>query len=68
MRGLISELPRGVFLRDRENGRQVRLLCPQLAPAMGLPCVLIVCEKGKMGDTFPRSLRYYDLRLRYRLV
>jgi hypothetical protein len=30
-----------------------------------LPCILILCEKGKMGDTFPSSLRYYDLRLRY---
>ena len=30
-----------------------------------LPCVLILCEKGKMGDTFPESLRHYDLRLRY---
>jgi hypothetical protein len=30
-----------------------------------LPCILILCEKGKMGDTFPPSLRYYDLRLRY---
>lgn len=31
----------------------------------GLPCILILCEKGKMGDTFPPSFRYYDLRLRY---
>merc|ERR1712159_251102 len=30
-----------------------------------LPCILILCEKGKMGDTFPKSLRFYDLRLRY---
>ena len=30
-----------------------------------LPCILILCEKGKMGDTFPKSLRYYDLRMRY---
>jgi hypothetical protein len=30
-----------------------------------LPCILILVEKGKMGDTFPDSLRYYDLRLRY---
>ena len=29
-----------------------------------LPCILILCEKGKMGDTFPQSLRYYDLRMR----
>ena len=30
-----------------------------------LPCILILCEKGKMGDTFPASFRFYDLRLRY---
>jgi hypothetical protein len=30
-----------------------------------LPCILVLCEKGKMGDTFPRSLRFFDLRLRY---
>jgi hypothetical protein len=30
-----------------------------------LPCILILCEKGKMGDTFPKSLWYYDLRMRY---
>ena len=30
-----------------------------------LPVLLIVVEKGKMGITFPKSLRCYDLRLRY---
>jgi len=30
-----------------------------------LPVILIVCLKGKMGDTFPKSLRYYDLRMKY---
>jgi hypothetical protein len=32
---------------------------------LDLPVVLILCEKGKMGDTFPKSMRHYDLRLRY---
>jgi hypothetical protein len=32
---------------------------------LDVPCVLILCEKGKMGDTFPHSLRHYDLRMRY---
>eukprot|EP00873_Tetraselmis_striata_P014894 jgi/Tetstr1/435158/TSEL_002615.t1 len=40
-------------------------LLRQYSDLDGLPCVLILCEKGKMGDTFPRSLRYYDLRMRY---
>jgi hypothetical protein len=30
----------------------------------GLPCLLILCEKGRMGDTFPPTLRVLDLRLR----
>ncbi|EGD74720.1 hypothetical protein PTSG_06081 [Salpingoeca rosetta] len=30
-----------------------------------LPCILVLCDKGRMGDTFPKSLQYYDLRLRY---
>jgi hypothetical protein len=30
-----------------------------------LPCFLILCQKGKMGDTFPTSLKYYDMRMRY---
>ena len=29
-----------------------------------LPVILAVVEKGKMGITYPRSLRYYDLRMR----
>ena len=30
-----------------------------------LPVILVVVEKGKMGITYPKSLRYYDLRMRY---
>jgi hypothetical protein len=30
-----------------------------------LPCFLILCQKGKMGDTFPTSLKYYDMRMMY---
>ena len=30
-----------------------------------LPVILIVCERGKLGITYPTSLRWYDLRLRY---
>ena len=32
---------------------------------LDIPCILVLCEKGKMGDTFPDSLCYYDLRLCY---
>ena len=33
---------------------------------LDLPVILVVVEKGKMGITYPRSLRYYDLTMRYR--
>ena len=32
---------------------------------LDLPVILAVVQKGKMGITYPRSLRYYDLRMRY---
>lgn len=30
----------------------------------GVPCVLILCEKGRMGDTFPHTFDCLDMRLR----
>ena len=30
----------------------------------GLPCILILVEKGRMGDTFPHSFNCLDLRIR----
>eukprot|EP00741_Cyanophora_paradoxa_P012771 tig00020629_g12336.t1 len=30
-----------------------------------MPCILILCEKGRMGDTFPRSFNTMDLRCRH---
>jgi len=30
-----------------------------------LPILLIVIEKGRMGDTFPANFKYFDLRCRY---
>jgi hypothetical protein len=29
-----------------------------------LPCILLLCEKGRMGDTFPQSFNCMDLRAR----
>ncbi|GBG34092.1 GREB1-like protein [Hondaea fermentalgiana] len=29
-----------------------------------LPTIVILCEKGRMGDTFPHSFRFLDIRLR----
>ena len=28
----------------------------------GLPCILVLVQKGKMGDSFPKSLRYCEFR------
>lgn len=30
----------------------------------GLPCLLLLCEKGRMGDTFPHTFDCLDMRLR----
>lgn len=32
---------------------------------LGVPSVLILCEKGRMGDTFPHTFDCLDMRLRY---
>ena len=30
----------------------------------GVPCLLILCDKGRMGDTFPHTFACLDLRIR----
>lgn len=59
----------GVFtLNDRMNelralpgSRNTSLSYEDL---LNVPMILILCEKGRMGDTFPHSLGCFDLRLR----
>ena len=41
--------------------RQSGLLYEDL---LGVPCILILCEKGRMGDTFPHTFDCLDMRLR----
>ncbi|DBA71017.1 TPA: hypothetical protein ACH3X2_011447 [Trebouxia sp. C0005] len=36
----------------------------QYSDLHGLPCILILCEKGRMGDTFPETFCCLDLRIR----
>ena len=31
---------------------------------LGVPCILILVEKGRMGDTFPQTFDCLDMRLR----
>ena len=70
----------GEFSRkEKEEGFLKRLQCwnyggnPRYRPSSyidlnRLPVILIVCEKGRMGITYPPSLRWYDLRLRYSTI
>ena len=30
----------------------------------GIPCLLILVDKGRMGDTFPETFQYMDARIR----
>ncbi len=36
----------------------------QYSDLHGIPCLLILCEKGRMGDTFPHTFCCLDLRIR----
>ena len=36
----------------------------QYSDLHGIPCILILCEKGRMGDTFPETFCCLDLRIR----
>jgi len=37
---------------------------PRYIDLENLPCIIILTEKGRMGDTFSHSLRFFDLRIR----
>lgn len=45
---------------QRSGGRGVL----QYSDLHGIPCILILCEKGRMGDTFPETFCCLDLRIR----
>jgi hypothetical protein len=51
-----------------KNGGTMPRLFDTYESLENVPCILILCEKGKMGDSFPQSLKYYDLRLRYATI
>ena len=44
----------------RSRGRQHL----QYSDLHGIPCLLVLCEKGRMGDTFPETFACLDLRIR----
>ncbi|CBJ31706.1 conserved unknown protein [Ectocarpus siliculosus] len=52
---------RMVELRKLPGSRNTSLSYEDL---LNVPMILILCEKGRMGDTFPHSLGCFDLRLR----
>lgn len=45
------------LIRSRQGGMTYKDL-------HGLPCLLILTDRGCMGDTFPQTLQYWDTRLR----
>jgi hypothetical protein len=49
---------------EKTNVETLKKEIVQYEQLADLPCILILCEKGKMGDTFPASMRFYDLRAR----
>ena len=56
----------GCFVEKLRTWREdEKLIVEQYSDLLDLPCILILVEKGNIGDTFPASLRYYDLRMRY---
>ena len=48
-----------------DNCQHVHKPITQYEDLQNLPCVLILVDKGRMGDTFPQSFDCLDLRLSY---
>lgn len=49
-------------LKDLADGGRRPSLC--YADLLNVPMILILCDKGRTGDTFPHSLGCFDLRIR----
>ncbi|CAM9617174.1 unnamed protein product [Ectocarpus sp. 12 AP-2014] len=47
---------------DLRGGR--RTACLSYADLLNVPMILILCDKGRTGDTFPHTLGCFDLRIR----
>eukprot|EP00961_Rhodomonas_salina_P280060 3783504-Rhodomonas_salina.1 len=73
----IQERLRGFSRKDRvtEKGKQLSQELSEASEALrkvdlqytdlkGLPCLLLLVEKGRMGDTFPHSFNCLDMRCR----
>ena len=70
MRCLATECQDGNpgILNLSELRSSIQLLHPQrdlqYSDLHGIPCLLILCQKGRMGDTFPQTFSCLDLRIR----
>ena len=49
-------------LKAKLSGSKAATL--QYSDLHGVPCLLVLCEKGRMGDTFPQTFCCLDLRIR----
>ena len=63
--GLHGAVPKELLKHAQTWSNNSELKIRKYEDLIDIPCILILCEKGKMGDTFPKSMAYYDMRLRY---
>lgn len=54
----------GDRLKHLRGDRQSRDASLSYADLLNVPMILILCDKGRTGDTFPHSLGCFDLRIR----
>ncbi|EKX34931.1 hypothetical protein GUITHDRAFT_146844 [Guillardia theta CCMP2712] len=59
-----DKAPRSInsLIQGRARGKKLTSL--NYKDLEGLPCILVLIEKGRMGDTFPHSFDCLDLRVR----
>jgi hypothetical protein len=61
----LKDIPRMRVGKERnENAKAVINYDLKYEDLLNVPCMIILCEKGRMGDTFPHTLSIVDLRLR----
>lgn len=51
--------------KHKSHGLQMNKLDLTYEDLYDVPCILLLVQKGRLGDTFPSSLRAFDLRVKY---
>lgn len=60
----LSAKPTWVGLSEKARAKLINEQKFNFEDLQSIPCVLILVEKGRMGDTFPHSMNCLDLRIR----